>query len=40
MHSDGCLTARYPICLGAVAGVIGVLTSALGADDEDPSDGH
>ena len=26
--------------MGAVTGVTGVLTSALGADDEDPSDGY
>ena len=39
VYPDGCLTAGYPIRLGAVKAVIEVLTSALGADDEDPSDG-
>ena len=39
MYPDGCLTAGYPIRLGAVTGVTGVLISVLGAGDEDSSDG-
>ena len=39
MYPDGCLTAGYPMRLGAVTSVIGVFTSALGADDEGLSDG-
>ena len=31
VYSDGCLTARYPIHLGATAGVVEVLASAFGA---------
>ena len=33
---DGCLTAGYPIRLGAAVGVVGVLASAVDAVDEDP----
>ena len=40
VHPDGCLTDGYPICLGAITDVKEVITSALGAHDEDPSDGH
>ena len=40
VYPDGCLTAGYPIRLGAVTGVIEVLASAFRALDEDPSDGH
>ena len=39
MYPDGCLTAGYPICLGAGAGVIEVLASTFDAVDVDPSDG-
>ena len=39
VYPDGCLTAGYPIRLGAAAGVVEVLTSAFGAIDEDTSDG-
>ena len=38
VYPDGCLTTGYPIRLGAVTGVAGVLTSVLGADGEDSSD--
>ena len=40
VYPDGCLTAGYPIRLGAVTVVKKVLRSALGTPDEDPSDGH
>ena len=38
VYPDGCLTAGYPKCLGAVTGVTGVLASVLGADGEGPSE--
>ena len=38
VYPDGCLTTGYPIRLGAITGVTGVLTSALDADDEDSKD--
>ena len=40
MYPDGCLTARYPIHLGAGAGVVEVLASTFDVVDVDPSDGH
>ena len=40
VYPDGCLTAGYPIRLGAVTVVKKILRSALGTPDEDPSDGH
>ena len=39
-YPDGCLTAGYPIRLGAVTGAKEVLASTLDAPDGDPSDDH
>ena len=40
VYPDGCLTARYPICLGAVTDAKEVLASLLGVPEKDPNDGH
>ena len=40
VYPDGCLTTRYPVCLGAVTDAKEVLASTLGVPDEDPSDDH
>ena len=40
VYPDGCLTAGYPIHLGAGAGVEEVLASTFDEVDGDPSDGR
>ena len=40
VYLDCCLTAGYPIRLGAGAGIVEVLASAFDAVDVDPSDGR
>ena len=39
-YPDGCLTAGYHTCLGALADAKEVLACALDAPDEDPSGNH